>query len=212
MTITSFDKSSPADRRKLQIVEAAISVLMEKGLTASTMNDFIRASGLSKGGVYHYFDSKEALLLGVLDYFFDQFFSEMVSNSSPMESATEQLTEIVSGHVKLLRKLGEYNGVMVDFLAHAIHVKPIREHFQTQYRLFQSAIADLIEQGKMRGEFGDTVDAKAMASGIIGVFDGTGLALMIVPDSVDFPHCAVQSALTIIAGMGKSDSNRQTNH
>lgn len=207
MTTTLTKEPAFTDQRKLQIVEAAISVLMEKGITASSMNDFIRASGLSKGGVYHHFVSKEALLLGVLDYFFDQFFSEMVSNSTPMESAAEQLIKMISGHEELLRKLGDYNGLMVDFLAHAIHVKPIREHFQIQYRLFQSAITDLIEQGKMRGEFGDTIDAKAMASGIIGVFDGTGLALMIVPDSVDFPHCAVQSALAMIAGMGKSDNN-----
>lgn len=199
----SLEKSTTSDQRKAQIIEAAIAVLLEKGITASSMNDFIRASGLSKGGVYHYFDSKESLLLGVLDYFFDMYFSEIVSKTNQAESAYNQLTEMIGGHRELLNKLGQYNGLMVDFFAHAVHVESIREHFQGQYRLFQTAIADLISAGVDRGEFREDINAQAIASGIIGVFDGTSLALMIVPDRVDFPACAVQSALAIIEGISK---------
>lgn len=199
---------SPAivNQRKNQIIEAAISVLLEKGINATSMNDIIRASGFSKGGVYHHFNSKEVLLVGVLDYFFEQYCSDMVTPAPSFESAVEQLRQMVSGHQDMLIKLGEYNTLMMDFFTQATHIKLIMEKFQQQYSLFQTAIAELIRLGIDNGEFRGNTNAEAIASGIIGVFDGTGLALMIAPDNVAFPDCAVLTALAIIDGIKRQDS------
>lgn len=39
-----------SDLRRQKIIDAAITVLLEKGVAGSRMNDFVDASGLSKGG------------------------------------------------------------------------------------------------------------------------------------------------------------------
>lgn len=52
--------------RRMQILEAAWACFQEKGLHAATMDDIIRASGLSAGAVYSYFRSKDELILAAV--------------------------------------------------------------------------------------------------------------------------------------------------
>lgn len=50
-----------------QIVQAALTVFALKGYAASSMDDICLAAGCSKGGLYHHFRTKNAVLSGVVD-------------------------------------------------------------------------------------------------------------------------------------------------
>lgn len=52
--------------RRGQILNAAWRCFQREGLHVTTMNDIIRASGLSAGAVYSYFENKEDLILAAL--------------------------------------------------------------------------------------------------------------------------------------------------
>ena len=60
---------------KAQILATAMTIFAEKGFAKASMNDVVRASGLSKGGVYWHFKSKDALVAAI----FDQFFMEQLT-------------------------------------------------------------------------------------------------------------------------------------
>jgi len=49
------------DRRE-QIMEAAMRVFAQKGYMRATNKDVAQEAGITTGLIYHYFDSKEALL------------------------------------------------------------------------------------------------------------------------------------------------------
>jgi AcrR family transcriptional regulator len=51
------------------ILEAAIRVLLRKGLAGFTLDAAAAEADVSKGGLLHHFPSKEALLAGVLEFF-----------------------------------------------------------------------------------------------------------------------------------------------
>jgi AcrR family transcriptional regulator len=51
-----------AEARPEEILEAALAEFTERGFEAARMEDVARRAGLSKAGVYLYFDSKETLL------------------------------------------------------------------------------------------------------------------------------------------------------
>lgn len=51
-----------------ELIELALDLFMEKGYENTTITDIMRASGLSKGGLYHYFSSKEEILDAVIEY------------------------------------------------------------------------------------------------------------------------------------------------
>lgn len=52
--------------RRLQILDAAWRCFEREGLHATTMDDIVRASGLSAGAVYSYFKNKDELILAAL--------------------------------------------------------------------------------------------------------------------------------------------------
>ena len=55
------------DNAKLrQILEGARKVFLSDGFDGASMNDIARAAGVSKGTLYVYFDSKEALFEGLI--------------------------------------------------------------------------------------------------------------------------------------------------
>lgn len=59
--------SDKTDQKRALIVEAARTVFSKKGYRDVTMKDIVEASGISRGGLYLYFPSVEAVFLAVLD-------------------------------------------------------------------------------------------------------------------------------------------------
>jgi AcrR family transcriptional regulator len=57
----------PATRER--ILGAALDVFARKGYHKALVDDIVRASGTSKGAVYHHFPAKEALFLALVDDF-----------------------------------------------------------------------------------------------------------------------------------------------
>lgn len=55
------------DERRQRLLDAALEEFYEKGFSATRMEDIAARVGLSKGSLYLYFDSKEALLNGLVE-------------------------------------------------------------------------------------------------------------------------------------------------
>lgn len=64
--------TDPKTRRgresKARIVMAAAELMYERGVTATSVEDVLTASGAGKGQFYHYFSSKEDLVIEVVRY------------------------------------------------------------------------------------------------------------------------------------------------
>src|SRR3981081_242081 len=57
------------DDRPQELLEAALEVFAQKGYRNTRLDEVAEAAGVTKGTIYHYFDTKEALLLGVIEHF-----------------------------------------------------------------------------------------------------------------------------------------------
>jgi AcrR family transcriptional regulator len=53
--------------RRREILEAALALIAERGYSASSLQEIADAVGISKAGVLHYFESREALIAAVLE-------------------------------------------------------------------------------------------------------------------------------------------------
>ncbi len=60
-------KTSPAakEARRAQILEAALRCFARQGYYATTIQDVVAEAGLSRGGIYAYYPTKEALYLAL---------------------------------------------------------------------------------------------------------------------------------------------------
>ena len=53
------------DLKRAQILDAAEKLFFEKGYDRTSVQDILDATGMSKGGFYHYFDAKDSVLRAV---------------------------------------------------------------------------------------------------------------------------------------------------
>ncbi len=60
-------KSSQHELKRDEILDIAAQCFADKSYPAASMNDIAAASGTSKARLYHYYDSKEAILFDLLD-------------------------------------------------------------------------------------------------------------------------------------------------
>ena len=60
---------SPSTRE--QLLDTAARLFHERGFTATGVATILREAGVNSGSLYHYFENKEALLLGVLERYRD---------------------------------------------------------------------------------------------------------------------------------------------
>lgn len=63
-----FPESTPTRSR---ILEAARRLFYEQGFHATGISTILREAGVNSGSLYHHFDSKDALLLGVLQNYIE---------------------------------------------------------------------------------------------------------------------------------------------
>lgn len=56
----------PPDERRAHIFDAALSAFSEMGYDRATLNDLVDRLGVTKGCLYHHFESKEQLFLALL--------------------------------------------------------------------------------------------------------------------------------------------------
>ena len=66
MNATTAPRQRRKEARPGELLEAALDVFVEKGFAASRLDEIAQRAGVSKGTLYLYFESKEALLKAVV--------------------------------------------------------------------------------------------------------------------------------------------------
>src|ERR1051325_1583408 len=78
MAATRVEKIAPNDVRRAQICRTAAQIFRDRGYDATSVSDIARALGITKAGLYYYFESKEALLLEITNYGLDRVRDEVI--------------------------------------------------------------------------------------------------------------------------------------
>jgi len=90
------------ETRQRQIVEAALQITLESGLSGLSMTELASRSGLVPAGIYRHFKSKDDIVDAVLDYLRDRLFAfvEVIREETP--DALERLHLLLARHLGLL--------------------------------------------------------------------------------------------------------------
>ena len=103
------------DRRKEQIMSAALSVVVAKGYDQSRMDDIVEKSQLSKGAIYWYYKSKKEVYLSLVDYWFIQYSSGVVDTLQQQNSASDQLKALFEFFIEQFDKNPAAFKLLVEF-------------------------------------------------------------------------------------------------
>jgi AcrR family transcriptional regulator len=197
------DKPTPAARRQT-ILEAAISVFAQHGFDAATTDDIARAAGLSKGGLYWHFKSKDDILAAILMQLFDQELSVLQQLIVAEGAVAPRLRQLVAQGITAVLQLEQLLPVMLEFYALAARQNDVRQFLQKYYQRYHQLLAELFEQGFARGEFHHGT-AEAAAITLIGQLEGLGLLWAIVPDLVQLADRAGSAVELLLRGLIAAD-------
>ena len=63
--------SGPVPETRLKLVDAGIALMRARGYNATTVDEICAAAGVTKGGFFHYFKSKDDIARAAVAHFFD---------------------------------------------------------------------------------------------------------------------------------------------
>lgn len=136
-----------------RITDAAAELFLHRGYAQTTLRDIAAAAGIKAGSIYYHFDSKEALLLDVLQRgiaVMEEAFRR-ASTASAGRSGAERIRAHVHGHLSALFDHGPYttNHVSAFHIAPPTvrsEVIPDRDRYE---RMWSDLLADLQQGGEI---------------------------------------------------------------
>lgn len=193
-------KDELEQQRKKQILDAAERVFSERGFDKARMDDIVQESGLSKGALYWYYKSKDALIRALLDRV---FISEMQDAEQLVEmeaSASARLQLFVEHAVREYKRFEKLLPLAYEFIALAYRSKAVRETLVGYYEHYADLIAQVVQQGVEQGEF-KPCDPQTAALTLIGMYEGIALLWFLDPTRVDWDRMSQQPLEIFLAGL-----------
>jgi AcrR family transcriptional regulator len=136
----------------VRIVDAFLKLSVRKGFHATSLRDLAEASGLSMGGLYSYFDSKETLLVMVLEEV-DGAVAEVFSMVPEAVAAhpTAHLAWAIEAHLRLTEVMQPwFNFAYME--AKSFPTKARSAAVESEL-VTERTIADILQRGVEQGAF-----------------------------------------------------------
>ncbi len=151
--MSNAKKTPLKDIRKNEIIQAALSVLSERGSSNITLDDIAMASGFSKGGITYYYSSKEALIKDVFEHFFSYVYKR--SNEETAKHKTP-LDKILS--FTWIFDLNDYQTktmypLLFDIMVLASYNEEYRTTFKEMADVWVEMAIEILEEGIAIGQF-----------------------------------------------------------
>jgi AcrR family transcriptional regulator len=162
--------------RKAQIYQAALICFHRKGYHLTTMDDIVVESGLSKGTLYWYFESKKDLFISMLRQVMDQFGQEMETIATQEGRAADKLRASLALFRTELVEVGTFFGVMMEAWALTRHDEQVEDLIREIYTPYADLMTRIIREGVSNGEF-RVASPEATALVLLALFDGITLSI-----------------------------------
>jgi len=187
-----------ADDKPRRILDAAVRVFAAQGYDASRVGDVAKEAGVAYGLVYHYYESKEAVLEAVFREAWGRLLAAVALAEATGADASEQL-ELV---VKIVLRTGRDDPDLVRLLVREVTRNP---HIQDELDEIGQAFASLermVRRGQADGTFRAELDPKLAAWMLYGALEEvlTGWVLGQLPDDAAAVSAAEREVTATMVG------------
>ncbi len=154
------------ERRRAEILHAALRAFRERGYHATTLEDIADLVGVRKTALYHYFPDKEALLYECHRESLAEL-ERILAGARKLDSAHEQLAYVIREHVRVMIETLE--GSPLAFEVPALSAPRQKEVIAGRDR-YERALRKIITDGVAAGDF-RPVNAKTAVFAILGAIN-----------------------------------------
>lgn len=165
------ERSRPETRERL--VQVARELFWRQGYDATGVAQILKEAGVNSGSLYHYFGSKEELLLAVLDWYKGALWPVLLEPIfSQVEDPVERVFALLGGYRQGLIATACRVGCPIGVLALEVadRLPAAREKIAENFEGWRLAVRGCLEAA--RGRFPPNTDLDALATFVLTTMEG----------------------------------------
>jgi AcrR family transcriptional regulator len=175
---------------KSRIMEEAFKLFLKKGFNDVSLNEIMRASDITTGGFYYHFDSKDTLLVEVIEKYIFNYFNSTIQQIRDFEGTLKEKLKTV-----ILSLVGEtqldessekidYGTLHILLMEGIQKYEIVSKHYTEFYYNLLNFIKDVLDEGIaqdiIRRDIGSTELATLIQTSMVGIIL-MGIAMPEIP-------------------------------
>ncbi|MBB3952832.1 TetR/AcrR family transcriptional regulator [Aureimonas jatrophae] len=157
-----------------RLTASAVRLIVEKGYHASTLQEIADGAGLTKGAIFFYFDSKENLLLNILDRAEMEIVDTLIEHLDTLQTTAAE-------KIAAFFRFTSQQGISRPYELLCLIKMSIEGRNSTEladkrvyqiYERIRGKLEEIVREGKSTGEFAPSLPSSEFASVIIAMHDG----------------------------------------
>src|SRR6202043_1878583 len=95
-------RNEPRQEPRQEILRASARLFQQQGYDATSMNDVAAALKLSKGGLYHHFQSKDEILFNLMDHAMEITQERVINPVRAISDPDEAIRTLIRLHIEVV--------------------------------------------------------------------------------------------------------------
>jgi AcrR family transcriptional regulator len=153
-----------------EILRAAARLFQQQGYDATSMNDVAAALKLSKGGLYHHFQSKDEILFNLMSHAMDVTEEKVIAPAKQIADPEERLRTVIRRHIAVV--LSERDREITVMLHENHPLSPgLRKRINARKKDYIHFLENLIAEVQRERGAKASVTARAAAFALLGMIN-----------------------------------------
>jgi AcrR family transcriptional regulator len=187
-----------------RILEAAVECFARSGYDATGVAEICRCAGVTKGGFYHHFPSKQALFLELMDQWLGGLDTQLATACAEAATIPEGLMQMAGMAGQVFEAASGQLPMFLEFWSKASHDPDVWQATIAPYRWYQDFFAGMIEAGIEEGSL-QPVDPEIAAQALVSLAVGLVLQGVLDPEGADWGKATEESVRILLEGLRRRD-------
>lgn len=157
------------EQRVEAILAAAQAVFSERGYEHAAVSEIAERAGVVEGTVYKYFESKRALLLNVVEQWYERMVEDYTRDLAGISGARERLRFIIWRHLRTVHDNPQLCSLMFR------EVRSEQDYYELDLhgmiRRYTRFVVTIVEEGQHSGEFRADVSPTLLRDMVFGCIE-----------------------------------------
>jgi len=160
----------PREIRINEITQAAIEVFLENGYENTTMEVIAQKAGISKGGLYHYFPSKDMVLVFANEKISEKV-AEIMMSAQKCSSVREGLMHYIENYIRYWLENPQETAFLFLSIAKILEKQELLKYYQQYTVDYIAFLEGAFTMGIQQGEFKEH-NVRTSAITLMAALDG----------------------------------------
>lgn len=165
-------KTRKSVRTRKMIIEKSAPLFNRNGFSGTSMSDILKATGLTKGGVYGNFSGKEELALQAFEWNKSKLFDALHDRVSKKRDALEKLRTFFKAHGLVILEFPGGCPILNAAIDSDSTYPELKARVREAMEVWVDYLQRVIRIGMQKGEVRQGVDAERIARNLVSMLEG----------------------------------------